>query len=52
LHKFAFLAFLCAGAMIAPPPAPSASMVRFDVKAIDNAADPAKISTNTPAATG
>ena len=38
--KIAFLAFVCACATFAQPATPNASMVRFDVKAIDKAADP------------
>lgn len=40
--KTAFLTSVCACAMFAQPAAPNASMVRFDVKAIDKAADPCK----------
>jgi len=40
LLKIAFLAFVCACATFAQPATPNASMVRFDVKAIDKAADP------------
>jgi putative endopeptidase len=42
LLKIVFFAFLCACAAFAQPAAPNASMVRFDVKAIDKAADPCK----------
>jgi len=40
LLKNAFLASVCACATFAQSPAPNASMVRFDVKAIDKAANP------------
>src|ERR1022692_4905699 len=42
LLKTALFAFVCACAAFAQPPAPNASMVRFDVKAIDKAVDPCK----------
>ena len=38
--KIAFFASVSACALVAQSPAPNASMVRFDVKAIDKAADP------------
>ncbi|MCX6633015.1 MAG: M13 family metallopeptidase N-terminal domain-containing protein, partial [Candidatus Solibacter sp.] len=40
--KIAFLATAHAVALLAQPAAPNASMVRFDVKAIDKATDPCK----------
>ena len=40
--KIAFFACWLALAAFAQPAAPNASMVRFDVKAIDKAADPCK----------
>ena len=40
--KTAFLAFVWTGTMIAQQATPNASMVRFDVKAIDKAADACK----------
>jgi putative endopeptidase len=42
LRKIAFLACVLALAAFAQPAAPNASMVRFDVNAIDKAADPCK----------
>ena len=40
--KIVFLASVCACALFAQAAAPNASMVRFDVKAIDKTADPCK----------
>jgi endothelin-converting enzyme/putative endopeptidase len=40
LPKIVFLALVCTGTALAQPATPNASMVRFDVKAIDKAADP------------
>ena len=40
MPKIVFLALACTGAAFAQPTTPNASMVRFDVKAIDKAADP------------
>jgi len=40
LHKFVFLGTIAVCAAFAQPNSPNASMVRFDVKAIDKAVDP------------
>ncbi len=42
MFRTVFLSTVCACAMFAQPATPNASMVRFDVKAIDKAADPCK----------
>ena len=40
MPKIVFLALVCTGAAFTQPATPNASMVRFDVKAIDKATDP------------